>query len=62
MRYRLEAYATLLSGLAREVLIRSIVPLGRVNFPDDSRHFVPGYYHAVPRDKNHSPIEAPRNK
>ena len=28
--------------------IRSIVPLGRGYFPHDSRHFVPGYDHAVP--------------
>ena len=28
--------------------IGSIVPLGRGYFPDDSRHFVPGYYRAVP--------------
>jgi hypothetical protein len=28
--------------------IRSIVPLGRDNYPHDSRHFVPGYIHAVP--------------
>jgi hypothetical protein len=35
---------------------RSIVPLGRGYFPHDSRHFVPGYYHAVPLwDKRHSP-------
>jgi hypothetical protein len=26
----------------------SIVPLGRGYFSHDSRHFVPGYYHAVP--------------
>jgi hypothetical protein len=25
-----------------------------------SRHFVPGYYRAVPPGQNHSPIEAPR--
>ena len=28
--------------------IGSIVPLGRGYFPHDSRHFVPGYYRAVP--------------
>jgi hypothetical protein len=28
--------------------IGSIVPLGRGYFPPDSRHFVPGYYRAVP--------------
>jgi hypothetical protein len=33
--------------------IRSIVPLGRGYFPDDSRHFVPGYYRAVPPGQNH---------
>jgi hypothetical protein len=27
-----------------------------------SRHFVPGYYRAVPSDKSHSPIEAPHNQ
>jgi hypothetical protein len=32
--------------------IRSIVPLGRGYFPHDSRHFVPGYYHAVPLGQN----------
>jgi hypothetical protein len=30
----------------------SIVPLGRRSFPHDSRHFVPGYYHAVPLGQN----------
>jgi len=36
--------------------IGSIVPLGRGYFPHDSRHFVPGYYRAVPPgQKNHSP-------
>jgi hypothetical protein len=28
--------------------IGSMVPLGRDYFPDDSRHFVPGYDRAVP--------------
>jgi hypothetical protein len=28
--------------------IGSIVPLGRGYFPNYSRHFVPGYYRAVP--------------
>jgi hypothetical protein len=28
--------------------IGSIVPLGRGYLPQDSRHFVPGYYRAVP--------------
>ena len=32
----------LINGMA------SIVPLGRGSFPRDSRHFVPGYYRAVP--------------
>jgi hypothetical protein len=32
--------------------IRSIVPLGRCYFPHDSRHFVPGYNHAVPPGQN----------
>jgi hypothetical protein len=27
--------------------------------PADSRHFVPGYYRAVPPGQNHPPIEAP---
>jgi hypothetical protein len=33
--------------------IRSIVPLGRGYFPLDSRHFVPGYYRAVPLGQIH---------
>jgi len=40
--------------------IRSIVPLGRGYFPHDSRHFVPGYYRAVPPGQKPSPIEVPR--
>src|SRR6202035_3136106 len=32
--------------------IGSTVPLGRGYFPDDSRHFVPGYDHAVPPGQN----------
>jgi hypothetical protein len=32
--------------------IGSIVPLGRRNFPHDPRHFVPGYYRAVPLGQN----------
>jgi hypothetical protein len=40
--------------------IGSIVRLGRGYFPDDSRHFVPGYDRAVPPGQNcHSPVEAP---
>ena len=35
--------------------IRSIVPIGRGHFPHDSRHFVPGYYHAIPLGRRHSP-------
>src|SRR5580700_4868039 len=35
--------------------IGSIVPLGRGHFPRDSRHFVPGYYRAVPPGQNQSP-------
>ena len=35
--------------------IGSIVPLGRAIFPRDSRHFVPGYYRAVPPGQNQSP-------
>jgi hypothetical protein len=34
--------------------IRSIVPLGRGYFGHDSRHFVPGYDHAVPPGQIHS--------
>jgi len=30
----------------------SIVPLGRVIFPHDSRHLVPGDDHAVPLEQN----------
>ena len=41
--------------------IGSIVPLGRGNFPHDSRHSEPGYDCAVPPGQNHSPIEVPRN-
>jgi hypothetical protein len=37
----------------------SIFPLGRGYLPDNSGHFVPGYYRAVPPGQNHSPIEAP---
>src|ERR1700760_925012 len=33
----------------------SIVPLGRSYFLHDSRHFVPGYYRAVPPGQNHPP-------
>jgi hypothetical protein len=40
--------------------IRSIVPLGRGYFPHDSRHFVPGYYRAVPPGQKPSPIEVSR--
>ena len=32
--------------------IGSIVPLGRGYFPRHSRHFVPGYYRAVPPGQN----------
>jgi hypothetical protein len=32
--------------------IPSIVPLGRGYFPNDSGHFVPGHYHAVPLGQN----------
>jgi hypothetical protein len=39
----------LASSLSRD---GSIVPLGRSNFPHDSRHFVPGSYHAVPLGQN----------
>ena len=35
--------------------IGSIVPLGRGYFPHDSRHFVPGYYRAVPPGQKPSP-------
>ena len=35
-----------------EAEIRSIVPLGLGYFPHDSRHFVPGYDHAVPVGQN----------
>jgi hypothetical protein len=41
--------------------IGSIVPLGRGYFPRHSRHFVPGYYRAVPPGQNtliHSTAEA----
>ena len=40
--------------------IGTIVPLGRGYFPHDSRHFVPGYYRAVPPGQKPSPIEVPR--
>jgi hypothetical protein len=40
--------------------IGSIVPLGRGYFPHDSRHFVPGYFRAVPPGQKPSPIEVPR--
>ena len=51
----------------------STVPSGRGLSASLTRHFVPGYYRAVPtghkqtislslRDKSHSPIEAPRIK
>jgi hypothetical protein len=40
--------------------IGSIDPLGRGYFPDDSRHFVPGYYRALSPGQKHSPVEAPR--
>src|SRR3984957_9517897 len=40
--------------------IGSIVPLGRVYLPHDSRHFVPGYDRAVPPGQNHSPELARR--
>ena len=38
--------------------IGSIVPLGRGYFPRHSRHFVPGYYRAVPPGQIHSTAEA----
>jgi hypothetical protein len=39
-----------INGLCQGWIIgpASIVPLGRSYFPYDSRHFVPGYYRAVP--------------
>jgi hypothetical protein len=40
-------------------LIGSIVPLGR-GYSHDSRHFVPGYYRAIPPGQKPSPIEVPR--
>jgi len=40
--------------------IGSIVPLGRGYFPNDSRHFVPGYYQPVPPGQNPSGTKAVR--
>ena len=39
---------SLASHLSRDRFNGSIVPLGRDYFTRDSRHFVPGYYRAVP--------------
>src|SRR5580704_10453180 len=50
--------------LSLELTMPSTVP-GRGLSASLPRHFVPGYYRAVPpgqKDKNHSPIEAPRIK
>jgi hypothetical protein len=39
-----------MNGFSAE--IGSIVPLGRGYFPRQPRHFVPGYYRAVPPGQN----------
>ena len=39
--------------------IGSIVPLGRGYFPHDSRHFVPGYYRAVPPGQKPFALRSP---
>jgi hypothetical protein len=48
--------------LSLELTTPSTVPPGRGLSASLSRHFVPGYYRAVPPGQNHSPIEAPRIK
>jgi hypothetical protein len=47
----------LTSNLSRDPFNR---PAGTGLFPHDSRHFVPGYYRALPPGQSHSPIETPR--
>jgi hypothetical protein len=46
----------LASNLSRDPFNR---PAGTGLFPHDSRHFVPGYYRALPSGQSHSPIETP---
>jgi hypothetical protein len=57
-----ESAITLLPTILNLGEIRLIVPLGRGNFPHDSRHIVPGYYQAVPPDKKPFAPGAPRVK
>ena len=45
-----------------ELTMPSTVPPGRGLSASLPRHFVPGYYRAVPPGQNHSPSEAPRIK
>ena len=48
--------------LSLELTTPSTVPPGRGLSASLPRHFVPGYYRAVPPGQNHSPSEAPRIK
>ena len=50
---RLTMFNLILDGMnGFSAKIGSIVPLGRGYFPHDPRHFVPGYYRAVPPGQN----------